>query len=359
MSNSNTNAQSMKTEVVAEVAQSKSEAIKFKQAPKIKKTGSGESAEARLARYAKKVKEAKTEDDLIAYKEKWYAASEVGAAKHRARTLAEKTLADAEAMLKKAKADMREIEDDIARGCSPSAEEYKQVQAANVKALMESGDTEAMLALLAEQTAKAQKVVKSKGGRQSKASAVDKNWNPAAPSRVPTGLQINCTTSEGRGKKASEELWSMGGHYKCPYNCNADRTSLAGAKKHFDKCARRPNHDIGENRAKEKCAETNYEMSDAEIEAYWAMLKHTSGKCGAEADEYYKKTQKPLQTTISSHPSMYSVLFEDSVESESQIDTVCDSYCSACEELERGTGGENQMAHMEPGGCLYNCIMED
>jgi len=26
--------------------------------------------------------------------------------------------------------------------------------------------------------------------------------------------------------------------------------------------------------------------------------------------------------------------------------------CPACEELERGAGGENQMAHMMPGGCL-------
>jgi len=93
------------------------------------------------------------------------------------------------------------------------------------------------------------------------------------------------------------------------------------------------------------------ELKITHVAGYWMVLKNQW--------ENYKKTQKPLQTTISSHPSMYSVLFEDSVESESQIDTACDSYCSACEELERGTGGENQMAHMEPGGCLYNGIMED
>ena len=298
MSNSNTNAQSMK-KVVAEGAQSKKVEEKtakdFKLAKSIKKAVSGESAEARLARYAQRVKEAKSDEELVAYKMKWFLASESGKAKSKAKTLADANVAKLEEALKKAKAERREIEDDIERGGAPSAEEFKQVQTAKVQALVASGDTEALLALMAEQTAKAQKVVKSKGGRQSKASSVDKNWNPAAPSRVPTGLQINCTTADGKGKKASEELWTMGGHYKCPYNCNADRASLAGAKKHFDKCARRPNHDIGENRAKEKCAETNYEMSEDEVEAYWSMLKHTSGKCGAEADEYFKQiSPEPL-----------------------------------------------------------------
>lgn len=207
----------------------------------------------------------------------------------------EKKVIELEEALKKAKAGKRDIEDDIARGRHPSAEQYKKIQEAKVRALMEAGDTEAMLELLQAQTAKAQKVVKSKGGRKSTASAVDKNWNPATPSRVPTGLQINCTTAAGKGKKASEELWTMGGHYKCPYNCNADRQSLAGAKKHFDKCARRPNFCIGENRAKEKCADTNYEMSDAEIEAYWEMLKKTSGKCGEDADaEFARIAPEPL-----------------------------------------------------------------
>ena len=30
-----------------------------------------------------------------------------------------------------------------------------------------------------------------------------------------------------------------------------------------------------------------------------------------------------------------------------------DTKCSGCKELDAGTGGENQMAHMGPGGCLY------
>ena len=28
--------------------------------------------------------------------------------------------------------------------------------------------------------------------------------------------------------------------------------------------------------------------------------------------------------------------------------------CPACQELDAGTGGENQLGHMMPGGCLYD-----
>lgn len=33
--------------------------------------------------------------------------------------------------------------------------------------------------------------------------------------------------------------------------------------------------------------------------------------------------------------------------------------CYACERLDKGQGGENQMEHMEPGGCLYEEFYEE
>ena len=248
--------------------------------------------------YLKKMEKATTDEELIDAKAKWYARTDEGKAKTTSLSKEEEILQTLEAEIKKAKDAVKSLKYDISVSSHPTAEDFKKIQDEKIQELVVSGNVEGMLALVAEQKAKAKKVVKSKGGRRSAATSVDKNWNPEAPSRMPTGRQINCTVDKVKGKKPSEELWSMGGHYKCPYNCNADRTSLSGAQKHFDKCSRRPNHDIGEKRSKEPCAETNYEMSEAEITAYWGMLKHTNGKCGEEADEIFKTiAPEPLAST--------------------------------------------------------------
>jgi hypothetical protein len=42
-------------------------------------------------------------------------------------------------------------------------------------------------------------------------------------------------------------------------------------------------------------------------------------------------------------------------DSESSID---DNGCEGCYLLNRGMGGENQLAHMQPGGCLYESLDE-
>jgi hypothetical protein len=39
--------------------------------------------------------------------------------------------------------------------------------------------------------------------------------------------------------------------------------------------------------------------------------------------------------------------------------TISDNGCDGCYLLNRGMGGENQLAHMHPGGCLYEYLEEN
>lgn len=113
------------------------------------------------------------------------------------------------------------------------------------------------------------------------------NWHAEDPFSVPIGLSVNVKKGV---KGRSEEVWGMQeGNYKCPYNCQANRTSLEGAKSHFNICPRRPDEEgwhfgsDGVKRIRNRCAETNNRMTKKQQSAYWAVLKHTNGKCGENA----------------------------------------------------------------------------
>jgi hypothetical protein len=256
--------------------------IKTKTTDKAKAKASADRQKERL----EKVKSATTEVEMVAAKE---VAMRKSAEGKKIASAIEKTkmeMAVTMDLLKKQKVELRNLEDEMADLCRPTPEEFQQLQKKEIERLMEAGDTEGMLELMAKQTAKS--APKSKGGRKTKASNVDKNWSIQDPFRVPTGLEIVWKKGE---KKNSETIWNGGGNYKCPYNCNANRTTLSGMKKHYDKCDRRPpssfniNSDGG-TRKSAPYADRNNVLTKAQFKAYCDGLALANGDCSKAIWKY-------------------------------------------------------------------------
>jgi len=209
-------------------------------------------------------------------------------AKKKRKTALEKQLAELDEQRKQIKSDIRELDDAKQKATTPTAEMLKKLEQEELAKVVASGDQAAIIAFVAKIQEKSTPKVSSRGGRKSKASAVDKNWNIETPFHCPSGITMN--RGKKIGKVYSEDCWTDGTAWKCPYNCAAHRTTLAGMKSHFDKCPRRPDHDINDEnyqRDKESCSTTNNKITDYQFELYCKSLSHAGGICGEKAKQYW------------------------------------------------------------------------
>lgn len=282
------------TSTASAAAAPKSAPVKFQ--PKAKKISNKKGKETnaqKVERHEAALKSATTEDEMKTALDGIYTYGE-GVEAEKKKTALEKKLAELDEQRKQIKSDIRELNDAKIKATTPTAEMLKKLEQEQLAKVVASGDQAAIMAMFAKIQEKSTPKVSSRGGRKSKASAVDKNWNIENPFHCPSGITMN--GGKKVGKVQSEEVWTNGSAYKCPYNCAAHRTTLAGMKKHFDKCPRVPDKDINDDnyqRGKESCSTTNNKITDYQFELYCKSLSHAGGVCGDKAKTYWTDNYNP------------------------------------------------------------------